>query len=119
MKTLFLSLIFSFLFLGDKTGLLLEKNKIQLSIDRNTTQDQLTSYKEALSKKNIKFWIEKVDYNEDKKIKYIKIQVDCNDGFKGSSGETFLGERKNKEVGFYRIYNTKGSPFGMSPSPEE
>ena len=117
MKTLILAFIFSMFFPNDKTGLTIEQNRILLSIDKNTTPEQIATYRESLLKKNIKFWVEKVAFDEKEKIKYIKIMVDCNDGFKGSSAETFLNEKT--KIGFYRIYNTKGSPFGMSPLPAE
>lgn len=117
MKALILSFLFSLFLLHDKTGLKIDKHIISLSIDKNTSIEQLNAYKAALLKRNINLSVEKIDFDEKQKIKYIKIAVDCNDGFKGTSGETLMNENTN--IGFYRIYNSKDSPFGMNPLPEK
>jgi hypothetical protein len=93
--------------------LLIDKNKVVLSIDRNTTQEQLNDYRTKLKEVNINLNIDKIEFESDKKIKYLEISVDCNDGFKGSVNQTLRGDEK---IGFYRIYDKKApSPFGMYP----
>jgi hypothetical protein len=93
--------------------LLIDKSKVILSINRSTTQEQLNDYQSKLKGANINLNITKIEFDSDKKIKFIEMSVDCNDGFKGSVNQTFSG---NEKVGFYRIYDKKvPSPFGMYP----
>jgi hypothetical protein len=93
--------------------LLINQNVVVLSINKNTTQEQLNDYQNKLKEANINLNIDKIEFGSDKKIKSLGISVDCNDGFKGSVNQTLTGGEK---IGFYRIYSPKApSPFGMYP----
>lgn len=115
MKTLIVTFILSFFFLSNDTGLFLNKSKVLLSIDRNTSKDQLNEYQTKLRERNIQLNIERIEFDQENKIKFLKISVDCHDGFKGSVSQSL---KENEKIGFYRIYDKNvSSPFGMSPSP--
>lgn len=95
------------------TGLLVDSTKVTLSIDKNTTNDEINSFQTRLKELNIDLNIDKIEFGSDNKIKFLSISVDCNDGFKGSVNQT-LGD--NDKIGFYRVYDKNGqSPFGMCP----
>lgn len=96
----------------DQVKLMISKNKVCLSFSKNATLKELKEVSYRLSQKDISFGIEEVRYNEDGSILYIKFSIDCHDGFKGSVAHTF-NDTSEKNIGFYRIYNTTGSPFGM------
>jgi hypothetical protein len=119
MKSIILLLFLSLFFSDGKSGLTITKEKVLLSIDKNTLKDQLQEYRAKLwEEKKIRLSIERLDFTADQTIGYIKIRVDCGDGFKGSSGQPLLSDKD--KVGFYRIYGKKDiSPFGMQPTPDE
>ena len=98
-------------------GLFTDKTKVLLSIDKNTTYEQLSQYKNDLKKLNIDLNIKRIEFDSDNKIKSLKISVDCNDGYKGNATQSLDG---NEKIGFYRIYNdTTSSAFGMNAIPLE
>lgn len=97
-------------------GLIITDNKIALYIDRNTTKEQLDEYKAKLLERKIDLNIDKIKFDNDKKMSYIKFSVDCNDGFKGSGAYALTEATK---VGFYRLYDKNAeSPFGVGLSPQ-
>ncbi|MDD5185314.1 MAG: hypothetical protein PHS84_08655 [Paludibacter sp.] len=98
-------------------GLFADKTKVLLSMDKNTTYEQLNQYKNDLKKLNIDLNIRRVEFSSDNKINLLKITVDCNDGFKGTVTQSLKG---NEKIGFYRVYdNSASSPFGMYAIPLE
>lgn len=102
----------------ENNDLIITDKLISLSIDKNTTQEKINTYKTDLEKRKIFLNIEKIGFDTDNTIKFIKLAIDCNDGFKGSVEQDLSQE--NQKIGFYRIYDKNAlSPFGMSPSPPE
>lgn len=94
-------------------GLFADKTKVLLSIDKNTTYDQLSQYKNDLKKLNIDLNIKRIEFSSDNKINLLKISVDCNDGYKGTVTQSL---KDNEKIGFYRIYDDSAeSTFGMYP----
>jgi len=104
-----------------RTGLNEQMDKVVLTIDQNTTQDDLETYRKKLKLRNIDFKVVELDWDDQtKKIKKIEFSVNCNDGFKGSMKEEFdsmnEGSEISKIVGFSRNYNRNSeSPFFMIP----
>ena len=96
----------------DQVKLMISKNKMCLSFSKKATIKELKEVAARLLKKDISFGIEKITYNKDGSILYIKFSIDCHDGFKGSVAHTF-NDTSEKNIGFYRIYHTNTSPFGM------
>ena len=93
--------------------LLINKDVVVMSINKNTTKEQINDYQTQLKEANIILNINKIEFGLDNKIKFLSISVDCNDGFKGSVNQTLNG---NEKIGFYRIYEKKApKPFGMYP----
>jgi len=113
MKNLALGFFFLSIFFVSEVGLKINKNSVSLAIDKNTTGKELNQYKAALLKYKINLQVSEIQRDKNNKIGYIKIEVNCNDGFKGSVSEDLM--KTGNRIGFYRIYNTKGSPFGMNP----
>lgn len=96
-------------------GLFADKTKVLLSMDKNTTYEQLNQYKTDLKKLNIDLNIRRVEFSSDNKINLLKISVDCNDGYKGIVTQSL---KDNEKIGFYRIYDRTGdSAFGMYAIP--
>ena len=92
-------------------GLFADSTKVLLSMDRNTSYDQLNQYKNDLKQLNIDLNIKKVEFDDNGKMKRLEIAVDCHDGFKGTVKQTLS---RNNKIGFYRIYDKSAtSPFGM------
>jgi hypothetical protein len=116
MKALFVVFYLLLFNVEQGTSLKLSKDEIVLCIDNTATQQQLLDYKSKLAERKII-----IDYNEVKRdagnqISFIKISVDCGDGFKGSSSKALT--EKDATVGFYRIYKANvSSPFGMQSKP--
>ncbi|MDD3321346.1 MAG: hypothetical protein PHS59_07870 [Paludibacter sp.] len=98
-------------------GLFADQTKVLLSIDGNTSYDQLNQYKIDLKRLNIDLNIKKVEFADNGKMIKLEIAVDCNDGFKGTVKQVL---RNNNRIGFYRIYDESApSAFGMSAMPLE
>jgi hypothetical protein len=93
-------------------GLSITKEEISLTIDRNTTRDQIETYKKELKKHNISFNLYQAQFSKENRLVSATMSVNCNDGFQGSLSKTFSGP--GDRIGFYRIY-TKGakSAFGL------
>jgi hypothetical protein len=72
----------------------------------------LEKIKAGLKKEKIDLNFEKLEFDSmNGKLSFIKFRVDCNDGFKGSTG---LPLSKDKKIGFYRDYDPRAdSPFGV------
>lgn len=103
--TLFLLLIG----LSFQSDLRITKNKITLSINRNTTKQEIKNYQSELLKKKIRFYIYNISFTKENKIDQIEIRVDCNDGFKGSIHKKLDA---GNSIGFIRDYSTDAeSPF--------
>ena len=89
-----------------------DSEKVFLIITENTTEIELTKIaSEFKSEKNITVNFSKTEFTENGKIKNLNLEVDCNDGFKGtvkSSGVIF----KFKNYGFSRDYSENSKlPF--------
>lgn len=96
-----------------KNSLLIDSTKVLLSIDKNTTKDELNTYQTKLKEVNISLNVDKIEFNPMGKIKQLAITVDCNDGYQGWANLDLSG---NDKIGFYRIYDkNSNSSFGMSP----
>lgn len=95
----------------DVRGLSITDNSIVLVVDWNSTEADLEKYKSKLLKEyNISIGYDlKFDKNED--LKWIKLTVDCNDGFKDSFQAKLITKMEN--VGFSRVYDTRYPPEGQ------
>lgn len=83
-------------------GLNIDERQVSLVITESTTEDDLRQYKEILlNEQNIDFNYS-LSKNKRGLITSIYIEVDCQDGFKGS----YFGEqlKQGQKVGFVRIY---------------
>ena len=91
---------------------------ITLSINKTTTNEQLLNFKQQLARRKILFTVEKIERSANNEIKFIRISVDCNDGFKGASQQQFSDA--DSAIGFYRSYKAgSDSAFGMQPSVKD
>jgi hypothetical protein len=102
---------------NDTRGLLIKEDLVILVIDHATTTAELDYFKEYLNKElNISLEYE-VKLNKKDRLKWVKITVDCNDGFKGSFWADV--KKKTTNIGFYRVYDTEvTTPFGVGYLPE-
>lgn len=96
-----------------KTKLSITDNKIIMVLTNRTNLEEIMNFKKQLKEKNIDLDVLKITYTDDKKIKALKIGVNCNDGFSGTyEADLAVGEA----IGFYRNYEAgASSPFGMTP----
>jgi len=93
-----------------ETGLDITTERVKLSVNRHTTSQELEQFKRELwEKKGIRLDILTVQYGLTGKINFLKIAVDCNDGFKGEASSTFLND--SHQIGFYRSYDDDENPF--------
>lgn len=84
------------------------EDQVFLVITPNTTKEELAQIAiELKEKKNIDMDYSKSTFSADGKISEVNLEVDCNDGFKGSThcSATAL---KYKNVGFVRDYTAEG-----------
>jgi hypothetical protein len=116
MKILLILLCGLLLNIGQTSFLKLSKDEVVLSIDHTATDAQLSSFKQQLAKRKIILEVTGLKRDADQKISYIKISVNCGDGFKGKVSQALT--EKGATVGFYRSYKVNASsPFGMQPKP--
>ncbi|ALM08354.1 hypothetical protein SB49_11450 [Sediminicola sp. YIK13] len=89
-----------------------DSEKVFLIITENTTETELSNIaSEFKAKKNITIDFSKTEFTENGKIKNLSLEVDCNDGFKGTatSSRVIL---KAKNSGFSRDYSENSKvPF--------
>jgi len=85
-------------------GVFISDTEVKLSLDKNTTREQLEDYQELLLKNNILFEVKKIEYYESGKIKRIKAIVICPD-FSGDIERYFEGD---ETTGFSRKYVPDG-----------
>jgi hypothetical protein len=94
-------------------------NKIIIfKITKNASQEYLnTSKSELKTSYNIDLIYTDIIYNENGELTSIHVEVDCNDGFKGTMGQTLpLGI---PDLYMYRDYTDRGkSPFGVGAFSE-
>jgi hypothetical protein len=101
-----------------ETGLDISAERVRLSVNRNTTSQELEQFKTDLwEKKAIRLHIVTVRYGLTGKINFLKIAVDCNDGFKGEASSTFLND--SHQIGFYRSYDDSENPFEIGSIPNQ
>lgn len=90
----------------------IEEDQVYLVITRNTTQEELAEIAAVFKKeRNIDIDYSKSTFSTNGKISDVSLDVDCNDGFKGSthcSGSAL----KFKDIGFVRDYQpNSGNAF--------
>ena len=79
------------------------KDRIEISINSNWTEKMLKNTQTQLKLKNIDFQYSDLFFNNKGELKAIKIIVNCNDGYSGSSDTKTLNE--NSRFGFFRDYS--------------
>jgi uncharacterized protein YxeA len=91
-----------------------DSEKVFLIITENTTETELKKIaSEFKVKKNILVDFSKTEFSKNGKIKNLSLEVDCNDGFKGTSSCSGV-LLKLKNFGFERDYaENSGVPFGI------
>jgi hypothetical protein len=93
-----------------ETGLDITADHVRLSVNGHTTSQEMEQFKRELwDKKGIRLHVVAVQYGLTGKINFLKIAVDCNDGFKGEASSTFLDD--SHQIGFYRSYDDSENPF--------
>ncbi len=116
--SLLLGLILLFVPAGnDSRGLVVKEDLVILIVDHASTVIELEGYKERL-KKELNMSLEyELKFNKKDQLKWIKLTVDCNDGFKGSFSSDV--KKKTTNIGFYRVYDTEvTTPFAVGYLPE-
>jgi hypothetical protein len=117
MKVLVL-LLLSFVVSAPEAGLDITEDRVRLTLDRHTSSQELEQFKKDLwEKKEIRLNIVSVQYGLTGKIKFLKISVDCNDGFKGEASSTFLND--SHRIGFSRYYDDAENPFEIGSIPNQ
>jgi hypothetical protein len=117
MKSLALILLFLAVH-APGTGLDITADRVRLTVDRHTTSQELQKFKSDLwEKKKIRLDIVSVRYSLSGKINFLKIAIDCNDGFKGEASSTFLND--SHRIGFYRHYDDTENPFEIGSIPNQ
>jgi len=91
-----------------QTQFVIDEDQVFLVITQNTTKEELAQIASELKeKRNIDIDYSNSKFSANGKISEVKLEVDCNDGFKGSThcSGTAL---KYQNIGFLRDY-TSGS----------
>ena len=89
-----------------QTQYAIDENQAYLVITQNTTQEELEKIAAAFKEqKNIDIDYSKSKFSKNGKISDVSLEVDCNDGFKGSTqcSESAL---KFQNIGFVRDYQS-------------
>jgi len=86
--------------------------RVEITYDENTTREELNSDREFLKQEfNIDVSYSMLKFTSDRKLKSITLDVDCNDGFKGSVTSPNV---EKLPVYFYRDYSEGvEKPFGV------
>ncbi|MET6991642.1 hypothetical protein [Sediminicola arcticus] len=89
-----------------------DSEKVFLIITENTTKTELTNIASAFkAEKNITVDFSKTKFKENGEIEHLNLEVDCNDGFKGTATSTGV-ILKTKNSGFSRDYSENSKvPF--------
>jgi len=92
-------------------GISIADSAIYLSVNMYSTREQLNDYQAQLAKKNITLVINQIEFDAENNISYLKLAVNCHDGFSGGCSTYF--SNPGDAIGFYRIYRAHAdSPFG-------
>lgn len=86
------------------------QKRIEYYFNKHTTFDDLVMIAGDCKKSGILLTYKVIEYNDAGQLKSISFKVDCGDGFKGGASSDRLLDDEN--VGFYRDYDSSGSPFG-------
>jgi len=91
-----------------------DAEKVFLSITKNTTEAELTEIAaEFKTKKNIIVDFSESQFSENGKIKQLNLNVNCNDGFKGTAKSSRAG-LETSNYGFSRNYAENSKvPFSI------
>jgi hypothetical protein len=105
---IFLACLF-FMVSNAQSQMNIENLKVEVKFTNKMDWESLVHVKADLKKKNILLEFVELKFDENGKLFYIMIKVDCGDGFKGTAGSALNG---TKPFGFKRDYE-KGadSPF--------
>jgi|GEM_PF-874873 hypothetical protein len=92
--------------------------KVEITYDENTTREVLDSDREFLKEEfNIDLSYSKLRFTSDRKLKSITLDVDCNDGFKGSVTSPDV---EKLPVYFYRDFSEDvKKPFGVGTKRDD
>jgi hypothetical protein len=92
--------------------------KVEITYDENTTREELDSAREFLKEEfNIDLSYSKLRFTSDRKLKSITLDVDCNDGFKGSVTSPDV---EKLPVYFYRDFSEDvKKPFGVGTKRDD
>jgi len=92
--------------------------KVEITYDENTTREELDSDREFLKEEfNIDLSYSKLRFTSDRKLKSITLDVDCNDGFKGSVTSPDV---EKLPVYFYRDFSEDvKKPFGVGTKRDD
>jgi hypothetical protein len=88
----------------------MDQDQVMLVITQNTTKEELEQIAlEVKEKRNIDLDYSKSTFTANGRISEVKLEVDCNDGFKGSTqcSATVL---KFQNIGFLRDYGANSDP---------
>jgi transcriptional regulator with XRE-family HTH domain len=90
------------------------ENLVEVAFTNAFTLDSLVRVKNELAKREIILNYKELKFDERGHLILIDVEVDCNDGFRGSFSASGLNsENKNVRIGFYRNFSgTARSPFG-------
>ena len=94
----------------------IDEDQVYLVITQNTTKEELAKIAvELKERKNIDLDYSNSLFQANGKISELKLTVDCNDGFKGSTNCT-SGALKLRNMGFLRDYQSESeTTFHIGP----
>lgn len=115
----YLTTLFALLFLSNPSTaqdpITINKGElVDITFNSRLTAADLEDIKKRLAELDITIEYTQTKFNKKGKLKGLKIEVDCNDGFSGSAWSPNITKRLH--VYFYRDYTTKKSPFGTGVS---
>ncbi|MCO5723399.1 hypothetical protein [Robiginitalea marina] len=100
------SLLLTGCFKETQTRFSIDENKVVLVITQNTTEAEMARIASELkTKKNIDLDYSNSKFQANGKISNVRLEVDCNDGFKGST-QCSASALKGANIGFIRDYQT-------------
>ena len=97
---------------NSETEYLISEKKVYLKVGTNTSEEELVKIStELLAERNITVDFQDSEFDDDGKLMYLNLKVDCNDDFRGSTKAEKVALMVSK-YGFVRDYSEgSDAPF--------
>ncbi len=111
----YLTILFALLFATTPSAAqdpitIIEGKLVDITFNSRLSEEDLQDIKSRLAKIDISIEYSQLKFNKKGKLKGLKFDVNCNDGFSGSASSPNITKRLH--VYFYRDYVNEKTPFG-------